>query len=207
MPAIIEHDILKKFRESFLRDNTNTSEQKQWDAILEYHFSLQKYNKELVDFFAGTDLDVRKAIENLIDDLVLMNKTMNSYKRSLQVAPNQNPDKYIKEYITQVEETFSKQITHAKREVVDFITSKNDSEQITAMMRIYNLMLKVHSQIRAESTKAITPQVQVEQNKRQDNKTSKEQSSFRTLKATSHTSTRVHQEADSPKHRSSGPNR
>lgn len=135
---------------------------------MKYHSSLQKYTKEVIDFFSGTDLDVRKSIENIIDNLVLINKTMNSYKNSLQVAPNKNPEKYIKEYITQVEETFSKQITQAKQEVLDSITSKNEADQIIGMMRIYNLMLKVYSQIRAESSKLLTPKVQIEQSEQQD---------------------------------------
>ncbi len=167
MPGVID-DILKKFRESFIKNNTNESEQKQWDAILEYHASLQKSTDELIDFVSGKDvLEIHKSIENLIDSLVQINKAMNSYKRSLQVAPNQNPDKYIKEYIARTEEVLSKQITHAKQEVLEVITSQNE-DQFKGMMRIFNLMVKVHSQIRAESTKSYEPKVQVEQNRHLD---------------------------------------
>lgn len=173
MPENINFDILNKFRESFLKNNTNESEQKQWDTILEHHASLQQYTNELIDFISGTDLDIHKSIENLINTLVQINNAMNSYKKSLQVAPNQNPDKYIKEYISQIEEKFSKQITLAQQLVLDSIKksagNSNDSDEAklaSGLMHIHNIMLKVHKQIQAELTKNTQPKVQEEQIRR-----------------------------------------
>jgi hypothetical protein len=171
MPEEKNLEVLKKYRESFFNNNTNEHEQKQWDEILKHHASLQEYTKELIDFISGKDLDVRQSIENLINSLLQINTTMNYYKNSMQIAPNQNPDKYIKEYIAQTEEVLSKQISLAKQLILDSFKnsagksmSPDEADHATSLMRMFNLMLKVHSQIRAASTKSIEPKVQDDQN-------------------------------------------